>query len=160
MCMYVSVYRGCLVGEAWQWCLVEDVGAGCRWKSGFGRLVVWLWFWRLDGCIVLLWFWGLVGCIVWPWWICAFWVLVACFVSWWCQSLEQNRYVKKVSVLWVEILVWSYELFYFYFFFLLFLCLFCLIRCSSTILVIDNPALCCMSVQSLARCMDSFSFEM
>ena len=50
--------------------------------------------------------------------------------------------------------------FIFTFFLLLFLCLFCLIRCSSTILVIDNSVLCCMSVQSLARCMDSFSFEM
>ena len=45
-------------------------------------------------------------------------------------------------------------------FFACFVCLFCLDRCSSTILMIDHSALCCMSVQSLAICIGSFSIEM
>ena len=32
--------------------------------------------------------------------------------------------------------------------------------CSSTIFMMDDSTLCCMSVQSLARYMGSFSFEM
>ena len=47
MCMCVSMYGGYLVGKAWQWCLVEDVGNWYKWKSGFGRLaehIVCLWF--------------------------------------------------------------------------------------------------------------------
>ena len=31
--MCVSMYDACLVGKAWQWCLVEDVGTWHMWKS-------------------------------------------------------------------------------------------------------------------------------
>ena len=47
------MYGGCLVGKAWRWCLVEDVGTWYRWKSGFGRTVGYiecLWFCGLDCC--------------------------------------------------------------------------------------------------------------
>ena len=36
ICMCVSMYGECLVGKAWQWCLMGDVGTWYRWRSGFG----------------------------------------------------------------------------------------------------------------------------
>ena len=37
--MCLAMYEGCLVGEAWRWCFVDDVGNWYRLESGFGRLV-------------------------------------------------------------------------------------------------------------------------
>ena len=45
-------------------------------------------------------------------------------------------------------------------FLFLFLCLFCFVKYCSTILIMDKSALCCMSVQNLARFMGKFSLEM
>ena len=47
VCTSVPINGGWLVGKAPQWCLMEDVGTWCRWRSGLGRLVehiVWLLF--------------------------------------------------------------------------------------------------------------------
>ena len=47
--MCVSMYDGCLVGKARQWCFVENVGTWCRLKCGFGRLVECIvWSWRAS----------------------------------------------------------------------------------------------------------------
>ena len=50
--------------------------------------------------------------------------------------------------------------FFIFYFFLLFWHLFCSVRCSSTILIMDRSTLCCMSLQSLARFMGNFNFYM
>ena len=45
VCMCVSMYGGWLVGDARQWCLVEDTGTWSRWRRCLGSLVeyiVWL----------------------------------------------------------------------------------------------------------------------
>lgn len=55
---------------------------------------------------------------------------------------------------------WFETMNFFFGLFLLFLRLLFFFRRCSTILIMDNSELCCMSVQSLARFMGNFNFEM